>query len=155
MFAIDGGISKQPYANFHHLLAKYAQAGGTVILGCLFSRFCRPPDTAALFQNFDLQWKTGNYERDTFSLNPAAHGVFGEDVYATLAPSYSMKALHLKGAVPASAKIYTAEDEAPTAVDSQQSPTVFARYGRGFVGYVGDVNQEEGSNALVMAILGQ
>lgn len=72
-----------------------------------------------------------------------------------------MKCLHLRF-VQAGAKVYTPYSDskiesavfAPDAVDNQQCPAVFARYGRGRIGYVGDVNNEEGSCKFTMAMIG-
>ena len=73
-----------------------------------------------------------------------------------------MKAVHLKG-VPAEAKVYVPVDDsrveshvfAPTRVDTLQSPAVFARCGKGRIGFVGDVNNEEGSRKLILAMVGK
>lgn len=63
-----------------------------------------------------------------------------------------MKALHLRNA-PASAKVYVPGDASrieshvfpPEAVDSEQCAAAFQRLGQGFIGYIGDVNNESGS----------
>ncbi|KAL8682717.1 MAG: hypothetical protein Q9186_001228 [Xanthomendoza sp. 1 TL-2023] len=44
---------------------------------------------------------------------------------------------------------------APSAVDQQQSPAVFSKHGSGWIGYIGDVNNEGASQALTMALLGK
>lgn len=41
------------------------------------------------------------------------------------------------------------------AVDLQQCPAAFSKCGRGYVGYIGDVNNELGSQKLLMAMLGK
>ena len=157
----DGGLALRKNNHLHRSLVRYARAGGTVIFGCLFSSFVRPSDLGELFGKFDLAWTSGNYHRTTFILNEAVKPVFGEQAYKTLEKSYSMKCLHLKD-TPASARVYVPTESSRTesrvfpsgAVDQQQCPAVFHKYGEGFVGYIGDVNNETGSQALTLAMLG-
>ena len=74
---------------------------------------------------------------------------------------YSMKVLHVEDAK-SNEKIYVpAEDAttqsavfAPEYVDQSQAAIVGAKIGEGYLVYNGDVNQEEGSNKFVMALLG-
>ena len=73
-----------------------------------------------------------------------------------------MKALHLKGA-DNDAKLYHPTEEsrteshvfAPAEVDQAQSPAVLQKRGVGHIGYIGDVNNEEGSQVLLKSILGR
>lgn len=88
--------------------------------------------------------------------------MLGPQLYNSLEGSYSMKTLHLKH-VPADARVYVPEASSWTqsavfpaaAVDLSQSPAAFAKCGRGYVGYIGDVNNEVGSQKLLMAMLGK
>ena len=148
----DGGLALKKNNHLQRSLIRYAKAGGTVIFGCLFSSFVRPSDLGDLFQKFDLGWKSGDYHRTTFILNEAMKPIFGQQAYKTLEKSYSMKCLHLQN-TPASARVYV-PTESSRAVDQLQCPAVFHKYGEGFVGYIGDVNNEEGSEALTLAMLG-
>ena len=71
-----------------------------------------------------------------------------------------MKAVHLKN-VPAAAKIYVPTDDSRVQsavfpadrVDIAQTPAVWQLHGQGYIAYIGDVNNESGSRALIMAML--
>lgn len=88
--------------------------------------------------------------------------LLGDEGYSTLAPTCSLKALHLKNVAPQS-RVYAPSKEsltqsmvfAPSAVDLQQCPAAFSRCGKGFLGYLGDVNNEEESQALLISLLGK
>ena len=157
----DGGLASKQNGHLQKSLVRYAKAGGTVLFACLFSSFVRPLDLVSLFKKFELEWTGGDYHRTTFALNAAAKPVFGESIYKKLEKSYSMKSLHLKK-TPSSARVYIPTESSrtdsmvfsPSEVDQQQSPAVFYKYDQGYVGYIGDVNNEEGSQALTMAMLG-
>ena len=157
----DGGVALKRNTHLQRSLVRYAKAGGTVIFGCLFSSFVTPPDLGHLFNKFELQWKSGDYHRTTFALNDAVKPVFGEQIYKKLEKSYSMKSLHLQY-TPSTAKVYVPTESSrvesrvfpPGAVEQLQTPAVFHKYGQGFLGYIGDVNNEEGSQALLLAMLG-
>ena len=43
----------------------------------------------------------------------------------------------------------------PSTVDQGQAPVVLAKCGDGEVGYVGDVNGEEGTQALLLVLIGR
>lgn len=143
-------------------LVEYTLAGGTVILGCLCASNSKPSDTNRFFQDvWGLPWKVGAYYRTTSKLNQMANPRFHQDRYASLPNSYSMKAVHLKG-VPSEARVYVPSDEsviesavfAPEPVPTPwQTPMVFAPFGQGYLGWVGDVNAEEGSGRVVFAML--
>ncbi|KAL9125669.1 MAG: hypothetical protein Q9217_005164 [Psora testacea] len=161
IYILDGGVSKPKFANFQARLAQYVREGGALIFGNLFSSFVTPPDMGKMFRSFGFQWEFGNYHRTDFALNPAMQSMFKEASFNGLEREYSMKAVHLKG-VDKDAKVYVPTPESmtqsrvfpPEYVDRSQCPAVFAKYGEGRVGYVGDVNNEEGSRLLIMAMLG-
>lgn len=161
VLVVDGGLASKRNTHLHQSLARYAKAGGTVIFACLFSSFVRPADLDSLFKKFQLEWTGGDYHRTTFNLNPAVKPVFGDQIYKKLEKSYSMKCLHLQK-TPIVSRVYVPTESsrtasmvfAPEEVDQNQSPAVFYGYGQGFVGYVGDVNNEQGSQALTLAMLG-
>jgi len=142
-------------------VAKYVEAGGIAVFGCLFSSFVSGDAFQAMAHTMGLGWETGDYHRTTFALNPALRTVFGEQVSGSLEREYSMKALHLKKVEPGN-KVYIPTSESrlesrvfPAAeVDQAQCAAAFQRLGRGYVGYIGDVNNESGSRVLVKAMLG-
>ena len=162
VLVIDGGLSKQKFKKVQIKLSEYAKAGGAVIMCCLFSSFVSQPDFTTLMQNMDLDWDWGDYHRSNFALNPSLASIFGHSAFKSLQKSYSMKAIHLKD-VPAEAKVYlpTAESRTQsmvfpaTKVDTAQCPAVWQTHGDGYVGFIGDVNNEVGSQALLMALLGE
>lgn len=156
----DGGLSKNKHRNIQNRLSEYAKSGGTVILACLFSSFVRGPDFASMCRTMELPWGWGDYHRTDFALNPAFAPVFGNEAFMTLKQSYSMKAVHLTNVNP-DAKVYVPTDVSrvqssvfpPDRVDTAQTPAVWQKHGQGHIAYIGDVNNESGSQALVMAML--
>lgn len=164
ILSVDAGLlgKRKSYIDFQLELVEYVRNGGTLILACLFSGNATPELHDALLARFELPWKYGDYHRTTFFRNPAFRDVLGPQLYNSLEESYSMKTLHLKH-VPADARIYFPEASSRTqsavfsaaAVDLQQCPAAFAKCGKGYVGYIGDVNNEVGSQKLLMAMLGK
>ncbi|KAK1824833.1 hypothetical protein LTR12_000628 [Friedmanniomyces endolithicus] len=131
--------------------------GGTLIFMALFSSFARPPNIKTLFQTFGLPWVSGDYHRTDFHVNTATTHVNT----ASLVSSYSHKALHLAHVergdavyLPTSASRTQSMVFAPHAVDTAQTPAVLGACGRGKVGYTGDVNHEEPTNLVVLAMCG-
>ena len=73
-----------------------------------------------------------------------------------------MKALHVSKALstamiyaPSSASRTQAMVFPPSTVDQAQTPAVLEKCGKGEVGYVGDVNGEEGTQALLLVMVGK
>lgn len=164
ILSVDAGLlgKRKSYIDFQLELVEYVRTGGTLILACLFSGNASLDLHDAMLARFGLPWKYGDYHRSTFFRNPAFRDVLGPQLYNSLEESYSMKTLHLKN-VPADARVYIPEASSRTqsavfpaaAVDLHQCPAAFAKCGRGYVGYIGDVNNEEGSQKLLMAMLGK
>lgn len=155
ILSVDAGLlgRMKSYIDFQCELVEYVRNGGTLILACQFSNNAKPDLHDALLARFGLAWKYGDYHRATFFRNPAFRDVLGPQLYSSLDESYSMKTLHLKH-VPGDARVYVPEASS-AAVDLQQCPAAFAKCGRGYVGYIGDVNNEMGSQKLLMAMLGK
>ncbi len=159
IIATHGDLSEKKYKNAHIELSEYAKAGRTVILACLFGSFGSRPNFANMCQNMHLPWEWGDYHHTDFALNPAFAPVFGE-AFKNLKQSYSMKAVHLTN-VHAAAKVYVPADSSrvqssvfpPDRVDTAQTPAVWQKHGHGHIAYIGDVNNEIGSQALIMAML--
>ncbi|KAF6228224.1 hypothetical protein HO133_007954 [Letharia lupina] len=158
----DGGLSRKKHRTTIQVrLSEYAKAGGTVILACLFSSFVSGPEFAGMCRSMNLPWDWGDYHRTVFALNPAFANVFDNEAFKTLEQSYSMKAVHL-GNVHAADKVYVPTDHSrvqsavfpPDRVDTAQTPAVWQKHGQGHIAYIGDVNNESGSQALIMAMLG-
>ncbi|KAL8684780.1 MAG: hypothetical protein Q9218_008139 [Villophora microphyllina] len=158
----DGGLSLGKFTALQIQLARFVKAGGILIFCCLFSNFTTPPNADRLYQNFDMPWKYGDYHRSTFYLSQKAKTVFGTARAATLEREYSMKAVHIKDAT-VNSKVYVPLEQSrvqsmvfpPSAVDQSQSPAVWTKCGEGSLGYIGDVNNEEGTRKLLMVMLGK
>lgn len=117
-----------------------------------------PPDFNSFFQlHWDLQWKFGAYNRSTFVPNPRRHTKLRN---ARIPESYSIKAVHIKDAAVEEMVYITNEDSriesmvfaAESAHRPDQAPIVFTSFGKGFLGYVGDVNQEEKTTDVILAM---
>lgn len=163
ILVVDGGLTiGKEHIALQKQLSSYAHAGGTIIFCCLFSSFTRPPDFNRMFRSFGLAWEFGDYHRTTFYLSQHIRSILGHQRAIELEREYSMKAVHLKNTLVGS-RVYVPHEQsrtqsrvfAPTAVDQGQTPAAFSKHGSGWIGYIGDVNNEEGSRSLVMALLGK
>ena len=112
----------------------------------------------ALLKSWSLPWKTGAYNRTTFQLNPSRPERLRK--FSQLASSYSMKAVYIKGA-PVTDHVYITTKEsrieshvfAPTSAQfTEQAPVIFTTLGKGYVGYIGDVNAEDLSTPVVLGM---
>ena len=158
----DAAITSRENLDLLTVLVAYAREGGVVVLGMQFSNHL-PLDgrSRAFFTRWGLpRWSPGSYHRTTFVPNPA--GVPAPlDVHALL-PSYSMKAVHIKGAahgdavyLPTASSRVESHVFAPSRITgAQESPALFARVGQGHLGYAGDVNGEQGTTRLLLEMCG-
>lgn len=138
-------------------IIEYVRNGGTAILATHFGSFVRPRDLDLWFRvSWHLPWRIGDYHRTTVYLNSECR--FNR---AGLPEEYSQKATFLKN-VPKDAAVYlpsrssTVESNVvpPDPVDCEQTPVVCARIGEGWLGYVGDVNNEVWSQEVILAMCG-
>jgi hypothetical protein len=118
--------------------------GATVVLAGCFSSMVTMGQFDRFFARLGLRWRRGSYQRQTVNLH---REVVGAQLASQLPPAYSQKALFVSG-VEKSAVWYSAEE------NSSEAAVVFEKVGAGKLGYVGDVNGEEGSNAVVLAMCG-
>ncbi|KAJ7600765.1 hypothetical protein C8J56DRAFT_847383 [Mycena floridula] len=125
-------------------VVNYTKKGGRTVIGGLFSSFIRP---AAMEQYFSrvwkLNWKMGSYSRETFPANPNHEIIKAKS--SALAKSYSMKAVNIQGA-PAAGAMYKLND--------RETPVLQVKIGDGYLGYIGDVNAEQESTNVILAMLG-
>ncbi|KAG6817046.1 hypothetical protein H0H87_000458 [Tephrocybe sp. NHM501043] len=159
VFAVDAGISLRKNTQVLTKLVEYAKDGGSVIIGGDFSGTVRPKYMDTFFlKSWGVPWKSGSYHRTTFYANPSHELVKAN---ALLAPSYSMKALHVKDISP-DVVVYRPTGQsrleslvfAPSPVTNlAESPAVRTRVGKGHVAYIGDVNWEQDTAKLVLAML--
>lgn len=115
--------------------------GATVVLAGCFSSMVTMGQFDRFFTRVGLSWKRGEYGREDTKLH---RDVVGSHLASRLPSVYSQKASFVKG-VDSSEAWYTAAGEAAVA---------FASVGAGKLGYIGDVNGEEGSDAVVLAMFG-
>lgn len=139
-------------------LIEFTKAGGTTIFAGLCSSFCGPPNLNAFFSKWNLPWKSGTYLRTTFTANSHAR----LDLTTKIPSSYSMKALHLKNvATEDLVYVTTSDSQLESLVFTSQpvrltgeGPIVFAQYHDGRISWIGDVNHEEGTKLVLLAMLG-
>lgn len=157
IFVTDAGVATSNNNSVTDKLMNFARDGGTVVLGGSFSSSIRPSDLRKYFRKWNLPWKNGSYHRTTVHLNQSAGGVPGRG----LPSSYSQKALFLSG-VDRNAAWYLPNESSrteshvftPEPVPTSETPAAFAKVGNGWLGYIGDVNGEEDTDAVVLGMLG-
>ncbi|KAK2786429.1 hypothetical protein FQN52_001179 [Onygenales sp. PD_12] len=129
-------------------LISYACAGGIVVVGCHFSSFISPDEFESFFARWALPWKLGNYSRETVSVN---HQVRGVDKVG-LPAAYSQKAVFINNISPDAALYQVLPDPEDESFPSRyhgQTPVAYTKIGDGWLGYVGDVNAEAGSDLVI------
>jgi len=164
-----GELQPKHYPRLVTRLANFIRTGGgTAIFALVFPSTMPMPEFDSLFAKLGLSgWKNGSYHRTTHMLRTISappDSPLGEMLNRGgnhLAKAYSMKALHI--AKPGEFEaIYSPTDESsiesrvfsPTKIeDLKEAPIAFAKVGRGWVGYVGDVSNEEESRAVILAML--
>ncbi|KAG5205997.1 Transcription factor [Trichophyton interdigitale] len=157
IFATDAALLKTKYATVLEKVISYVRRGGTIVFGATFSSFAKPDHLNRFFEfSWGLPWKAGSYHRTTVHVNTNCQGLSME----RLQTSYSQKALYLKN-VPPESRLYAADEEStveshvfyPEPInDLTQAAIVFAPYESGRIGYIGDVNGEDGSHAVILAM---
>ncbi|KAI8976349.1 hypothetical protein BD414DRAFT_496656 [Trametes punicea] len=159
----DAAITLARHSKLLARLISLARFGGArVVLGMQLSNHFRLDTVGAFFRKWGLNWDAGSYHRTTVALNPA--GVPPPLSAQALLPSYSMKGLHLKNVqrecavyLPTPASRVESMVFAPTPITgdrANESPAVFTRMGAGYLGFVGDVNGEQGSTRLTLEMCG-
>jgi hypothetical protein len=156
----DEALTKKKNAHVWEAVLQYVRQGGTSVVMGHFSSFVPPLKMKPFFAKAGLPWEVGSYHRTTVVLNREAVG--DDNVAAALPLSYSQKALFAKNVAPADAWYRPDEDSVvesrvfpPTSVNNVgESPVVLARVGDGRLGYVGDVNAEQGTDAAILAMCG-
>ncbi|KAI1452531.1 hypothetical protein F4805DRAFT_26772 [Annulohypoxylon moriforme] len=118
------------------------RGGSTVVLAASFSSFVNEGQFNRCFGKVGLPWKRGDYYRTNVSLRP---GAVSDRLKEKLLPTYSQKALYVEGVARSDVWYAGGRDEVAVA---------FTKVGNGMLGYVGDVNGENGSEAVVLAMLG-
>ncbi|OAA41342.1 hypothetical protein NOR_05420 [Metarhizium rileyi] len=135
----------------------YVRRGGTAIIMGLFPSFVQRDSVKPFFSRAGLQWEVGCYHRTTLALNQSAVGVANAQ---KLPKRYSQKAVFVNNVAPEDMWYKTDDDSViqsmvfpPTSGQVAGGTAVaLAKVGEGKLGYVGDVNAEDGSNAVVLAM---
>jgi len=138
---------------------EYVRRGGTAIIMGLFPSFVEPDSLKPFFSQAGLPWRAGSYHRTTLALNRAVVDVVSA---RKLPQSYSQKAVFVSNVEPENMWYKTDNNSvvqsmvfAPTSANKPgETAVAMATVGRGKLGYVGDVNAEEGSKAVVLAMCG-
>lgn len=155
----DVGIANRKNGNVLAKLVEYTKSGGKVVLGGAFSFFMDKDELETFFRvSWGLPWTVGSCHRTTFSQNPRNDLVSRNP---SLPASYSMKALHLGGFKPEMAVYMPTKDSHLESIvfasepitDLSSAPIVFTTIGRGRLGYVGDINSEDSSTSVILAML--
>lgn len=138
----DGAVTRQRM--LCERLIDRLRGGATVILMGCFSSGVTMGQFDRFFARLGLPWRRGSYRRQTVQLR---RQVVGNQLATRLLTSYSQKALFVTNVDRAA--VWYAEPNTTT-----EAAVVFANVGAGRLGYVGDVNGEEGSEAAVLAMCG-
>lgn len=158
VIAADAALARKKSTQLRAEAVRFVQDGGIIIFGCDVPSFTTPRELEKLFAAFSLPWKTGDYHRTEFNANKAAQHVNTSG----LVPRYSQKALHL-GNVEKKDAVYLPTQSSriqshvfpPSRIeDLTQTPAAFRVCGKGWIGYTGDVNAEEETNKVVLAMCG-
>ena len=159
VFVTDPDIAVSKNHAVSEQLKDYVHNGGTLVLGGLFSAQIRPNDLGKYMrEKWDLPWEAGSYHRTTLFLNDQVVN----RPSSGLPSSYSQKAVFLKNVDPDTAWYVATDRSVPESlipmpgrgIDLLETSVAFVRIGNGSLGYVGDVNAEEGTDAVVLAMFG-
>jgi len=117
-----------------------------------------PPDFDEFFlSTWGKEWKFGEYHRTTYSVNPQRHPRLHDQPFPE---KYCVKAVHIKGP-PVSDMVYISTREsviqshvfpASPANKPDQAPVISTSFDNGFLGYIGDVNQEDESSKVIIGL---
>ncbi|KAI8966521.1 hypothetical protein F5Y11DRAFT_364184 [Daldinia sp. FL1419] len=160
IWIVDPDIVTPEHKNLSNKVVDYVRNGGTVILGGFFSMGVVPPDFDKWMKDvWGLPWRFGQYVTTTVVFQSSAVGPrdFWRD---ELAAAYSQKGVFLKNVSPAdswyaSPPGSTSESRVfgPSPVGAQTS-IAFGRVGRGWLGWTGDIHNQEETAAAVRAMMG-
>ncbi|KAK8135583.1 hypothetical protein PG984_003523 [Apiospora sp. TS-2023a] len=129
-------------------LTAFAQSGGTVVFSfCFASNINRDNMDRLWRESWNIPWTMGDYHRRP-----------GHQQRRPAIALYSQKAVHLDGVSRENCWYLPTNDShvesmvfPPDRIANQaQTPVAFSRVGDGHVGYTGDVNQESGTNMVLL-----
>lgn len=158
IFVTDPGITAARNGVVSDKVIEFARNGGIVVIGGVFSSLIRPDNLNKYFNSkWGLPWKTGSYQRTTLTLNQLAEGLPS----GNLPSSYSQKAVFLANVDSKAAWYLPTENSVVESLvflpepvtNSSETPVAFMKVGKGWLGYIGDVNGEEDTDAVVLGML--
>jgi len=138
----DAAITRQQ--KLFECVADRLRAGATVVLCGQFSAMVMEGEFSRLFNKLGLPWARAFYYRETVSLRRDA---VEPHLWNKLPNSYSQKATFVTG-LDKSDAWYTETKS------STKAAVAFTKVGYGRLGYIGDVNGEEESTLVVLAMCG-
>ena len=145
IIATDQGLAQPANKLVLDKIITYVRAGGLVIIGLHFPQFTNGPTFKAFFRNFGLPWESAGYTTNQFRFNVGCE--LPKNATPITVSPYSMKALHVRNALP--------REKIIVPVDKQmQAAVVAAKVGEGFVVYAGDVNSGDESNRVLLSLCG-
>ena len=160
VLAVDGGFHLPRNSLVHNRMRKYCANGGIFILCCLFASLMTPLPFNAMCTRFGLAWERGDTNRDIFPLSSRMTAVLGLERMRKLENTFNVNAVRLKN-THINARIYKEQSDTSTnvvadeAIDDKQSPAVYQKYGKGRIGYIGNVNNDRGAQTILMMLLGK
>lgn len=157
----DDSLTEPDRASLVQESSSYVRTGGILVFMGLFSSFAQWPAITSLFSTLGLKWRSGAYTRCEFEVNPRMKH-FNTGV---LPSGFSQKALHVADVSDGDAvfleKPWEDQDSdgeyrvtKPSPTSDKQTPAAFAKVGEGRVGFVGDVNSQEETTVLLLAMCG-
>lgn len=165
----DPAITWEVNAVLSGHVVQYCRNGGTCILTSRFaSNVFFDEFNAYMDQHWGLPWKFHSYTREDCAINISAKGRRdGAQWLYGLQALQRWKASYISGVAPEACWYLPApnlpeneDDEeemercdASNAMPRTQTPVAFARVGKGYLGYTGDVNQDASTQAVVLSML--
>ncbi|KAG0343841.1 hypothetical protein BG004_004961 [Podila humilis] len=155
----DEALALKKFSAVWDAVLAYVRRGGVAIVMGFFASFIAPNQMKPFFARAGLQWGYGSYQRTTLVLNRA---VVSAANASKLPKSYSQKAVCVDNVAADNMWYKTDENSvvesmvfAPTPVNTPgETAVAMAAVGSGKLGYVGDVNAEVGSDAVILAMCG-
>lgn len=155
----DEALTVDRYSHVWDAVLQYVRQGGVAVIIGHFPCFVKPLSIAPFFAKAGLPWAQGSYHRTTLVLN---RNVVSDAMTAKIPENYSQKAVFLQNVDFADTWYRTDENSVTeslvfpgeSAHRPGETPVAFTSIGEGKLGYIGDVNGEEGSNDVVLAMCG-
>lgn len=147
LIADDSLTKKGASRNLEAFLSAIRQHGPRVVFGGFFSSFVKPKDMQAFFTLAKIPWKQHDYLRTSISLNSDV----GNHVSKTGLPTCGSTKAVLLSNVETAHVLYHAENEP---LGRSLAAAACMPFGRGSLGYIGDVNAEEPSLSATFSMLG-